>query len=292
MADALYSAIPTFKSTPTDDVIGQFTLQLVTERDDIVHTMGTAVWIGPSLAITAAHIMDACKQAYGLKDDGAADFLMHAIQYGPSAPVNFSVQKIFRSNLTDIALLHLRADAESIPELYPRISLIPPKKGERIVAFGYPAKLECTALEVVVTPNGSTSVGVVREVYMARRDLVMAPFSCFETNQRFDDSMSGGPVFNNVGELCGLICSTFEPSSSEEAYVSYCTLLWPLVDLEIDVQFADQPELGASYKFIEFLKFRGDGVVGLDRIQFAKGQIIYCSPPIDYSWRWGRKGST
>ena len=42
-----------------------------------------------------------------------------------------------------------------------------------------------------------------------------------------DGGMSGGPVFNDKGELCGLMCTSFGQSGEQEGHPSGVTLLWP-----------------------------------------------------------------
>ena len=44
--------------------------------------------------------------------------------------------------------------------------------------------------------------------------------------------MSGGPIFNQAGELCGLICSG--SSGDEDVPVANGVVLWPMVGIRID----------------------------------------------------------
>ena len=61
----------------------------------------------------------------------------------------------------------------------------------------------------------------------------MIPFPVFRTNARFDPGMSGGPVFNEYGKLCGLICSNMPPDNPEIDHISYVTLLWPSMGTKV-----------------------------------------------------------
>ena len=36
----------------------------------------------------------------------------------------------------------------------------------------------------------------------------MLPFPCYHVGARFDAGMSGGPVFDEYGSLCGLVCAS------------------------------------------------------------------------------------
>ena len=40
----------------------------------------------------------------------------------------------------------------------------------------------------------------------------MLAFPCYEINARFDPGMSGGLVVDELGAVCGLVCSTLPAS--------------------------------------------------------------------------------
>ena len=67
------------------------------------------------------------------------------------------------------------------------------------------------------------------------------PFPCFRTNARFDGGMSGGPVFNASGRVCGLVCSTYPPFSEDEEHASYATLVWPAFAIPVDLDRVGHP---------------------------------------------------
>ena len=77
--------------------------------------------------------------------------------------------------------------------------------------------------------NPTTSPGVVTEVYPESRDSALLSFPCFEIEALFIGGMSGGPIFNEAGELCGLICAGFD-----HAPVAYGVVLWPMIGMRID----------------------------------------------------------
>ena len=81
-----------------------------------------------------------------------------------------------------------------------------------------------TALKVKVTYQN----GEVKEIYALHRDSKMN-FPCYQVNARFDGGMSGGPVFNDNGHMCGIICSNIPPYSKDEEHISYVASLWPLM---------------------------------------------------------------
>ena len=63
-------------------------------------------------------------------------------------------------------------------------------------------------LHIAVNDEFMSSVGVVREIHDWRRDKVNLPFPCYRVGARFDAGMSGGPVFDEYGSLCGLVCAS------------------------------------------------------------------------------------
>jgi hypothetical protein len=268
-----YSGTPTFQPTGIESPIGKYALQLVTDLRDITHVMGTAILIAPGVALTAGHIFDACEQAYGPVSE-PAPFAMYALQYGSPAEMHvMDVQRVFRARFTDLALLQLRGETAWLPSEYPRLDLRLPKAGQKIFAFGYPGRATTVATAIEVVANGHTTTGEVLEVYRQKRDSVRAPFPCFSTNARFDDSMSGGPVFNEEGSLMGVVCSNLPPETPEEEHYSIVTLLWPLVAMEIDIPW---PEGSAErYKMFEYLSACGHRVIGLDQIA-VEGGVVSC----------------
>jgi hypothetical protein len=65
--------------------------------------------------------------------------------------------------------------------------------------------------------------------------------------------MSGGPVFNDAGEMCGLVCSGIAPFDSEEGHTSYVTTLWPSLGTVIELNRLGHPA-GEAYPAIELAR--------------------------------------
>lgn len=62
--------------------------------------------------------------------------------------------------------------------------------------------------------------------------------------------MSGGPVFNDQGELCGLICSGGE---TEKDYYSHVVTLWPSMATVLDLDREGFPK-GQPYPALELAR--------------------------------------
>ena len=141
------------------------------------------------------------------------------------------------SRFTDIAFLSLKP-VNPLAEQYKsesmlQLNLLPPRVGERIVGFGYAGsaaeRLDGGRIQLALHPI--TTLGPVTEVYCEYRDKGMLKFPCFEINTHFAGGMSGGPLFNEAGEVCGLICS-----SQNGVAIAYGATLWPAMGTVITHQ--------------------------------------------------------
>jgi S1-C subfamily serine protease len=93
-----------------------------------------------------------------------------------------------------------------------------------------------------INDKPSTAVGRVMEVYHEKRDSCRLPFPCYQTNFRADGGMSGGPVFNERGELCGLICSSVPAEDDQQEHSTFITSLWPLSGIILK-NYKDEPSV-------------------------------------------------
>ena len=119
------------------------------------------------------------------------------------------------------------------------MDILPPPKGEKITAFGYASTLVVDEIgqKVKFELNPSISTGIVTEVFPEKRDTCQLPFPSYEIQGHFIGGMSGGPVFNESGELCGLVCSGLSDASveySDESPVAWGVVLWPIVGIRIN----------------------------------------------------------
>jgi hypothetical protein len=171
------------------------------------------------------------------------------------------INKAWFSLELDIAFCWLRSatrDSESIRFPIFRLSPGIPKLGERVIGFGY-YKMEGSKIEQGTTRDDSAnysqmtahSAGRIVEVFPKKRDSGMLNFPCFLINARFDPGMSGGPVCNESGYVCGVICSSMPKFEGDPGYVSYVSLIWPAMGTQVEVAIdGGKPELRLIYELV------------------------------------------
>lgn len=170
-----------------------------------LRTDGSAVLIGPGLALSARHVFDPVMEELkagnvspmvaSVTEDGVVLWRLHQIVFGQ----------------TDVAILRLDL-ASDFPPHGLRCALLTtrtPAVGEPIMIAGARSE-EPVALEA---PKGMAiiiGVGEVGSVYGNGRDRVMLPNACIEVQCLAVGGMSGGPAFDKNGNLVGILTSSFE----------------------------------------------------------------------------------
>ncbi len=234
-----------FKATELESPITEHALVLVGGNDIETYALGSAVFIAAELAITAKHVVEEFwnRLGAGHRFEGGrpleGQFSILAVQYpgASSDPALWRVSFVWGARFTDIAFLALTS-ANNLAERYAwdstlKLNLLPPTLGERVVGFGYAASaVEITEVgQMRLALHPSTTGGMVTAVFPEYRDRGMLKFPCFEINTHFVGGMSGGPLFNEAGELCGVICA-----SRDGEPIAYGATLWPAMGTVITHQ--------------------------------------------------------
>lgn len=142
----------------------------------------------------------------------------------------------------------------------PAVNPFAPHVGERVAAFGYrrgrarASRNVAGGLHINVDDEFMSSVGIVREIHEWRRDQVMLPFPCYQVSARFDAGMSGGPVFDEYGSLCGIVCASVDGCQRPDEPISFVTTLWPIFTLIVDGDRGDDYPRGVQYPAIELAR--------------------------------------
>jgi V8-like Glu-specific endopeptidase len=240
---------PEFKITDLEDAIADLCLILIGDDGLKLLALGTAVRIAPGLALTAKHVIWSAwtnLQSSVLPSGSKPvqlSFQIYAINFsGESAnPAFWTIERVWGPPLSDLAILQVRPVSEDMDQKYAnaglRINALPPKVGDSVAAFGYPSSsIEAFTrepLSITFRVHALTTSGPVLQVFDNRRERGMLNFPCFEINARFEPGMSGGGVFNQAGELCGIICSALRPADGV-SHIAYAATLWPVLGTPID----------------------------------------------------------
>ncbi|WP_157894428.1 S1 family peptidase [Mycolicibacterium wolinskyi] len=213
---------------------------------DAIHPIGTAFCISHvGVWVTARHNLEGRDGAFDIRDRNPGSHiailwigsgLNHNVPsyIGGTVPVR-SITRHPASG-TDLALLFAEKPNVTFPAL--TLSARLPVEGTPIVGLGY-AQIEVSLIDknparpnIDITPNLNVSSGTVNVLYENGRDTYRdydgnftgkLPTVCFETSARFDSGMSGGPVLDPTGAVCGVISTGLDQHSDEVQYTSYAS---------------------------------------------------------------------
>ena len=249
-------------------------MPLMTIADGQLQGVGTGFMISDGLMITAVHVIaEGIKR--GIKKtnaDGSIEILLgfYALymsnQKYPESNECFGgllpIHRVHSSENLDIAFCFLnRPIIDGKPLWFPILPLSPgiPKVGEHLLGIGYHGMKGETVPQtgdsqpvIKYAERTALTTGQITQVYPEKRDMVMAPWPCFRTDARFEHGMSGGPIINERGGVCGVICSAMDGIQDSEGYISFGSLLWPALGTELEVAFGVEakPEKVSLYDLI------------------------------------------
>lgn len=266
---------PSFKSQPPTSPIAQITSRVVAfGPNNEIYVSGSCVRIAKNLYLTARHVMVDHLERFG-HFNGTANFNVWVVHVrdGPEYSI-WDVDRLWLSPHSDLAIFHTKpynnvAGSEGrVPVVI--LDLQPPPIGSRIVGFGYHSAAgrirfdEHGTRHVEIDADGAATVGEVREVHKLRRDQRLN-FPCYQVNARFDGSMSGGPVINDSGHVCGIICSSLPSDDPSIEHASYVTTLWPLMGISIDISTSGEPQ-DRSYPVLDLARDKIIVALGWEKI--------------------------
>ena len=231
-----------FVRTELEEPITEFVVLLVGRGGGSFYPIGSGVFLTRSLVMTAKHVIEEFWRFMGdgsplvEKKEKLGHFMVVAVHFpGESRDAAIWSATAFTLSLfSDIALISLKpynelaGTLDSVKRI--TVNALPPRVGERISCIGYPQssviETDGTYAKLEIRPH--TSCGLVQAVYPEYRDRGMLKFPCFEFESYLIGGMSGGPIFNEAGELCGLNCSSHDGQP-----ISYGVSLWPIMGMSI-----------------------------------------------------------
>jgi hypothetical protein len=232
----------TFVRTDEPSPMHEVALNLFcTDFADYVDVYGSAVLIGPGLALTARHNVEIFRSNFekaAQRGEATGPLQMFGVQtwLSPPATVCLRVRKWFTAPWTDLAVLSVIPANEPPPNYVWRcakLDFLPPSVGSSIAAFGFDDVEVIQGEEVIeIRGRGVTSTGEIQELLAPVVGNSHHGWPRFRTNARFDGGMSGGPVML-AGSVCGVVSLSLAATGPDEEHASFVPLLWPAAGIEI-----------------------------------------------------------
>jgi hypothetical protein len=240
---------------------------------------GTAVIIAPGFAITASHVIEEIWAQFGYDRSAKnieLDIYVNQLTTGACWYVCHASSWIG----TDITVLSLKARNEqarsaSIGRL--PIAVDPPPPEANVTALGYPnteltiPRNDHNVLEMNFSITPTVSEGTVIEIHRSFRDTANLRFPCFAVNAEFTAGMSGGAVFDQSRQLCGLVCSGGKGELKE---YSPAVSAWPMAIIPVTVPEGIPPFAGIipgeTYKLLDLARLGYIQLNGHERIEFFR----------------------
>ena len=244
-----------------DNVSFVYVAQASPPSSESVRAGGVATFINGNLAVTCRHTLDDFLEKIGMLTSvdeqmthvGKVTFSnvghsLTGIQHTEREAALWSIRRAFKSDYSDLALLLVAPASEGARRLtdacvgVATVRLAFPKIGEKLTAYGFPHSrvLESSKERLAIKMDSYTSEGIVEAVHPTGRDKLM-PFPCFQTSCRFDSGMSGGPIFNSGGELCGVIGSGYDVEDGASP-IGYGIAIWPILSMTINANLPGERE--------------------------------------------------
>lgn len=214
--------------------------------DDQLELVGTAFSFTTGYIMTATHVLDVIvDRVMEHPSRWGAVFMLKSGEvwgdalFGAMLPISkitipgaASPSARVRSDI-GIAQLRLPTDIGTQQIIQPghlSLSFLPPAVGERVLALGYPhwsATFSDGNLSDLI-PTMGKAVGEVEEIWPTGRDRILLPQPSFSVGALWTGGMSGGPVVNTQGHVCGVISRGFEMIEGLDS-IAFASLLAPTV---------------------------------------------------------------
>lgn len=202
---------------------------------------GSGIFIAPFLGLCARHVsLDLFRLEGRDERPRRGSFLtQHSVALfqvldpfdQKSEKALWHVDRSWNSRYSDMTMLQVSAEDDMSdkmqyqwPTRFFDLQLLPPERGAKVTAIGYPhlSANPASGVQLSVDAPFTVGEGTVTKIYQIRGDRGMLNFPSYEVDIQFGHGYSGGPVFHD-GELCGLVAAE-----------SVVTSLWPLALMTMD----------------------------------------------------------
>jgi hypothetical protein len=160
------------------------------------------------------------------------------------------VLNLWKHPTADLALGHLqglihKVTKERWDDRVPGWDFRIPQVGERICTYAYPDIRGETNIDVVRQAHSTTTArtGVIEETFPSGGGPSRLHAPCFQTDMDLRSGMSGGPVFNTNGRLCGVNSTGYDFQVGLRP-LSFISMLHPILDVQLP---GERPE-GVSFR--------------------------------------------
>ncbi len=194
---------------------------------------GTAVLVGPGIAIAALHVFSDRQESIVSKDTEVivAGARGNRIEFWKP----YAVTEIQGTDLLMISMDYSSPISPNHVFNGGCLTTRTPEIGETVTVLGYrPSRIEFhddDSNEVQFGGALHFGSGKVTSLFPEGRDTVMLPWPVFEIECPSQGAMSGGPVFDIDGLVIGILSTSF--TSEEGAGPSYASFLWDALDAPI-----------------------------------------------------------
>lgn len=227
-------------------------LSLAVFKDGHLYPCGSAFLVGHSLAMTATHILEQPfdQRIHDIRigedpDFGALAFQIvnrrqDPLQWRVKAMYSYPSMSEIHDRSYDVAFLKLEpmGPRDEVIEDFRRwffeLNVATPKIGTHVTSYGF--------INPKIDQNDSSSLnfpfradfhrieGKITDVHVPVRDSGVMAFPCFQVDQQFEPGMSGGPIFNEYDQICGVV------SRGSNFGVSWGSIIWPALAINVDGQ--------------------------------------------------------
>ncbi len=261
-------------------------LAIADRYDKKARIIGSATYIIPGVFVTATHMLTDFIDTHEGRKEFIEDYfrndtkisidLLHIMKVGtliwsvrsanllPGSDTVFLICDIY--NTTKVKIL---PDFDKFP--YTTINLHPPNPKTKLTSIGFPK-------------TRNTSIGGVKSEHILQMQIEtglahdmhdnapMAGRFAYESDIALIGGMSGGPTFNQHGELFAINSASFDPSDNHDAYTSYHSMLFHIMGIHFKLPWDNTDDETTLYKLAK------QGLMpikGLDHLEYINDGYIW-----------------